>query len=226
MAFCTGCGTRLDDNTKFCINCGTPAGGAAHSVQAPMPGQAAAGVAPAPVPAMAQPAGAAPKQGSGALKIILIVVGIFVLLGIITVGTIGYGVYRAKKAIVNETGGSTTVTLPGMKISSGEGVSAEKVAADLAVEVYPGAQVRANSAATMNIGGVVVGGAEFETSDPVSSVVEFYRGKYPNSTVESADENSHAIVVSSEKGFVTIEIRQEDGMTRIHLSRMAGTSGQ
>ncbi len=223
MAFCTGCGARLDDNAKFCTSCGaatsTPAGGA---VAGAAPARAAAAPAPAPVAAGAQPS----KGGSSALKIVLIVVGIFVLLGILVMGLIGYGVYRAKKAIQNEVGGSTSVTLPGVKIQGGEGASATQVASELGIEVYPGAVAHANSAGSVTIGGLKMGGAEFESNDPVSSVVEFYRAKYPNSTLSAADENNQSIVIANEKGFITIEIQGEAGKTRIRVSRMAGAPAQ
>ena len=230
MAFCTGCGARMDDNAKFCTSCGAQVSAAGAPSQASSPGPAAA-VAPSPVPPTrvagpSQPP--APTQGgSGALKVVLIVLGVIVLLGIMVVGMISYGVYRARKAIINESGaGGTTLTLPGVKINGGAGASAEKVAADLGIEVYPGAVGRKNSAGSVNIGGVTVGGAEFETSDPVSNVVEYYRGKYPNSTIESSDENHQSIVLNSEKGFVAIEVRATGGQTRISISRMAGNSKQ
>jgi uncharacterized membrane protein YhaH (DUF805 family) len=33
MAFCAKCGTKLDEGAKFCIQCGTPAGGTTEPVQ-------------------------------------------------------------------------------------------------------------------------------------------------------------------------------------------------
>ncbi|MCX6624066.1 MAG: AIM24 family protein, partial [Acidobacteria bacterium] len=43
MAFCTNCGTRMPDDTKFCANCGTPIGGGA-----PAPGSTS--LVPTPEP--------------------------------------------------------------------------------------------------------------------------------------------------------------------------------
>jgi predicted amidophosphoribosyltransferase len=37
MAFCSNCGTQLQDGAKFCASCGTPAGGAVPAASAPPP---------------------------------------------------------------------------------------------------------------------------------------------------------------------------------------------
>ncbi len=219
MAFCTGCGARLDDNAKFCTGCGASvtAGPAAG-------GQPRAAAAPAPAQVVSAPPPA--KGGSGALKIVLIVLGIFVVLGIVAMGLVGYGAYRVKKAITNEAGGSTSVTLPGVSIRGGENASAESVVSDLGVEMYPGAVAKGNSAGSVTIGGLKMGGAEFVTDDPVAQVVEFYRGKYPKSTISAADESHQSIVIANEKGFITIEVEGQEGKTHIRLSRMGGGSSQ
>lgn len=57
--YCSKCGSKLGDNSKFCKECGTPVG-----ITAPV----AAPVTPAPAPAVQQTAPAAPAKESGASK--------------------------------------------------------------------------------------------------------------------------------------------------------------
>src|SRR5882724_1434062 len=77
--FCSGCGTSMEEGVKFCPSCGKASGVAATS---PMAG--------APVPP--------PSSGGGAMKIILIVVGIIGLIGILAIGSCFYIGYKFKKA--------------------------------------------------------------------------------------------------------------------------------
>jgi uncharacterized membrane protein YvbJ len=73
MAFCNSCGVSLDPGTKFCNKCG-------------------AAVSSAPAASAVVAAGPAPTQGggSGVLKVILIVVGVFVILGVLAVSTVAF----------------------------------------------------------------------------------------------------------------------------------------
>jgi len=91
-AFCTKCGAALG-NAAFCTACGTP-------------------VAPAAaVPGVQTPAPAAPQGGSNVLKIVLIIVGIFAALIIVSMGSCFYIAYRAKNKIQEfaHAPGSTSV---------------------------------------------------------------------------------------------------------------------
>lgn len=86
--FCSGCGTSIADGAKFCPACGKAAGAPAASTVAP-----AAPVFTAPTPA--------PSGGGGALKIVLIVLGIIAMLGVLMIGSCVYIGYRVKKAAGN-----------------------------------------------------------------------------------------------------------------------------
>lgn len=99
---------------NFCTNCGAPVSGAfctgcGASVQA----------APAAVPPAAPQATVAPAAASGgsAVKIVLIVVGVFVLLGAMSLGGLVYAGYRAKKKFAElrreYTAGTTETTRTG-----------------------------------------------------------------------------------------------------------------
>jgi hypothetical protein len=95
------------------------------------------------------------KKGPSALKIVLIVVGIFVGLGLIGVGLLSYGVYKLTKS-----SNMTTSTQP-------------VAASDLGVALYPGAEQKAN--VHMTIVGENMLAATFLTSDSKAQVIAFYQ---------------------------------------------------
>src|ERR1700690_876724 len=74
------------------------------SSQVPPPGS----FQPVPQPVGAPP----PKSGSSALKIILIILAVFVGLGVVVAGIVGYGIYRVAHSIHKDAGGNITVTTP------------------------------------------------------------------------------------------------------------------
>lgn len=96
-----------------------------------------------------------PKKGPSTLKIVLIVVGIFVGLGLIGIGILSYGVYKIAKS-----SNITTSTQP-------------VTAADLGVAIYPGAEQKAN--VHMTIVGKNMLAATFLTSDSKAQVIAFYQ---------------------------------------------------
>ena len=102
MAFCNSCGANLQGGAKFCPKCG-----AVQPVSGTVPATAQARP-PAPVPSLS------PSQGSNsALKIILIVVGIFVVVGALAVATIGFIGWRiARHTHVQDRDGNVRVQTP------------------------------------------------------------------------------------------------------------------
>ncbi len=82
--FCTSCGTQIAEGTRFCTGCG------ALQNQAGVPAAAAA-PAPAPIPPAA--------KSSSALKVILVVVGIFFLMGALALVSVIYTAYRVKHRV-------------------------------------------------------------------------------------------------------------------------------
>src|SRR3984957_1024247 len=83
MAFCNSCGASLDPGTKFCNKCGVAVS------SAPSAGVVAAAPAAAPAPTQG--------GGSGGLKVILIVVGVFVILGVLAISTVGLIAWRVAR---------------------------------------------------------------------------------------------------------------------------------
>ena len=87
--FCSKCGVELSSDTRFCQGCGAPTGFAAAPAMSPgVP--AAAQVPVAPAPAVTGPS-------SGTLKIVLIIVGAIVCIGMLGAVAVMFGIWRISK---------------------------------------------------------------------------------------------------------------------------------
>jgi hypothetical protein len=191
MAFCNSCGAPLNEGTKFCNKCGAAVSG--------VPAAAAQPIAPGPPPS---------KGGSSALKIILIVVGVFVLIGVLGMVTCGIVIHRAiKSAHVSQKGDNVKVETPfgNMETST----DPDKTAEELGVEIYPGAQVQKAGTASVTFGSLHTVTAIFESNDSVDKICDFYRQKFPSAQVASSDQN-RCNIISGDKGnstTITVEPR-------------------
>ncbi len=212
-AFCTKCGTALPPNTQFCTACGASVGAAA------IPPPTAPIAYGQPVTAAAPP----PGSGSSAVKIILIVVGVVVGLGMLSAIVFMFGVWRVSRAMhVNRAGDSVTLSTPTGTITAGN--TAVVSEADLGVPVYPGA-VRREGGMQVNSGTGSMITAVFSTSDPVGKVVDFYKGKLGDNT--SVIQAGRGAVISSgtqnnKEGLVitvSSDPSSNDGQTKIGIMR-------
>lgn len=203
MAFCNSCGATLVPGTKFCNKCGSPVAGAS--------------AAPATTPTAATTLPPPPKpSGGGALKVVLIVVAVIIAVGILlvtAVGVIGYKI--AKSAHVKQQGDSVKVDTPIGSFSANDPDQAIK---DLGVEIYPGAQVQKEGTASVSFGSLHTVTANFETTDPVDKVCEFYRSKFPAASVNTSDQD-HCTVVSGEKtNTVTVNAQSAGSVTKFQIA--------
>lgn len=181
-AFCTKCGAALTSTAGFCTSCGTPIAAAPVAIPptAPMqaaPPPAAYGQQYAPTAAGYPP----PQKSSSALKIVLIVIAVVVGLGILGGAAMTFIAYRAVKTVsVNADGKGVSVTVPGGgTFTAGDSTASD---ADLGVPAYPGA-TREKGGMNMDSGGASMVMAHFSTSDSMSQVVDFYKGKLGDSAV-------------------------------------------
>jgi hypothetical protein len=204
MAFCNSCGTTLEPAAKFCPKCG-----------AGVPAAAVAPAAPAPPPA---------KSSSG-LKIVLIVLGVVVALGILGTATVGFLAWRfARSTHVEEKNGNVRVQTPLGTVESTNDPDA--AARNLGVKLYPGAKVVTANAADVTFGGMRSTSAQFETDDPADKVAEFYKAEFPDANVSVSDETHYTIVSTRERNIITINIEPEDGKTMIQIASVSGKAGE
>lgn len=201
MAFCNSCGAPVTEGTRFCNKCGKP-------------------IASGPV--MSAPAGGPPVQpagggGSSALKIILIVIGVFVALIIVAVaGFALFIAHVAKNAHVTKEGDRVKVETPFGSVDTSK--NPEDVAKDLGVDLYPGAQAQRNGTATVSFGNMRTVTASFTTSDPVDKVCAFYQSRFPNASVTTSEQRRCTIVSSDRKNSVTISIEASGDTTKLVIA--------
>jgi len=206
MAFCNSCGAPLNEGTKFCNKCGAAVSG--------VPAAAAQPIAPGPPPS---------KGGSSALKVILVIVGVIVLIGVLGMVTCGIVIHRAiKSAHVSQKGDNVKVETPfgNMETST----DPEQTAKDLGVEIYPGADLRKEGTASVTFGSLHTVTANFESNDSVDKVCDFYRQKFPSAQVASSDQ-THCSIVSGDKGTsTTISVQSSGDGSRFTIVSMTKKS--
>jgi hypothetical protein len=128
---------------------------------------------PTPIPAPA------PKSG-GALKVVLIVLGVFAAVVVLLFGLLAYGCYHIAHSFAHSVNGKSTITIPG-----GGSVSTNDSAtpAELGTDIYPGAKaVHGGSKISMPNGSIITG--VFGTQDSVQQVEAFYKDKFGSTAVD------------------------------------------
>src|ERR1700733_13338925 len=214
MAFCNSCGATLNAGTKFCNKCGSPV---ASDASAPVAASAAApGVTPA-APAQT------PTGGSSALKIILIVAAVIIGLGILGVATVGIIGYRiAKSTRVTQNGDHVKVQTPFGEVETSK--DPDQAAKDLGVDLYPGAVVQRNGASSVSMGNIHTASALFETSDAPDKVCSFYKSRFPGAMVTTSDQNHCTIVSNNQKNMITINIQTRGDNTKLQITNVSKKS--
>lgn len=213
--FCTKCGAPLASNTGFCSACGTPIGtDEVNPAVAPVPGAAPpAGYAAAAAPPPAgYPAAYPPptKSSSSALKVILIIVAVVVVLGALGVAAIGFTAWRVAKSVkMNAGGNGVSVTVPGGgTFSAGDNAGND---AALGVAIYPGAE-REKGGLQMSSATASMAMAHFSTSDSVSQVSDFYKGKMgDNAQMVSSNDGTVITSGADSEDKITITVARGNG---------------
>ena len=220
MAFCNSCGTSLAPGIRFCNKCGAPI-----LASSPSPSVSTPGTIPAPVPVASVPPASA--QGGGALKVILIVVGVIVLLGILGVASVGFFAWRvAHHAHIRQDGDNVKVDTPFGSVQTTKDPA--EAARNLGVDIYPGAEVLRDGSASASFGGVHTASVNSESTDSVDKVAAFYKAKFPNAMVTSSDSGRCTIISNDHKSMITINIEAQGDKTRImitNVSRKSDSSG-
>jgi flagellar basal body-associated protein FliL len=218
MAFCNSCGASLTPGTRFCNKCGATvlASSPAPNVASPAPTGTA-------VPATSLPPSPT-GQGSGALKVILIVVGVIVLLGILSVGSVVFFFWHvARHARVHQDGNNVRVETPFGNVETTKDPA--DAARNLGVDIYPEAEILKNGSATASFGGIHTASVNSESTDSVDKVASFYKAKFPNAMVTSADSNRCTIISNDRKNMITINIEAQGDKTKIMITNVSRNSG-
>jgi len=160
-------------------------------------------------------------SGNTVLKIVLIVVGVFVLLGVIVAGVIGIGVYKIAKNAHKDSSGNVSISTPGGSITAGQ--SANVSAADLGVDLYPGATTGEGSMNMKTPNGSMVT-AVYLSPDPSDKIVGFYKEKLGDQA--SIVQTSNGTVLSAgekDKDSIVITITPEGSSSKIAIVHVTNT---
>jgi hypothetical protein len=217
MAFCNSCGAALTPGTRFCSKCGA----AILASSLPPAVSPAAAISPAQpvVPASQVP----PAQGGGALKVVLIIVGVLALLGVLGLASIGFVGWRiAHRAHIHQDGDNVKVDTPFGSVEATKDPT--EAAKHLGVDIYPGAEIMQNGAAIANFGGVHTSSLTSESSDSVDKVSSFYKSKFPRAMVSSSNPNHCTIISNDNKTMITINIEGKGDRTKIQITRVGRNS--
>jgi nitrate reductase NapE component len=228
-SYCGKCGTELSPDKQFCASCGAPVA-AGFAPVAPVASYQPVPPSPPPIapynPGVAAPPAVQPAaSGSSTVKIVLIVVGVLVLLGILAVAGFGFFVWRVSRAIhVSGTGDHASVSIPGVMTAN----TTEKFSAsDLGTDIYPGAQSEKGSVRmTLPTGSWLT--AIYSTSDSKDQVVAYYKSKFGSeSGVIDYGETAMLTLKKSDKELVTVTVsskpNEDNGKTRIAIMHTTST---
>jgi hypothetical protein len=222
MAFCNSCGASIAPGMRFCNKCG-----AAILASSPVPAGTPAAAASSPPPAAAAaPAGSSPRptSGGGALKAVLIVVGVIAFVAILCLASLGFFAWRvAHRTRVHQDGNNVKVETPFGTVETTK--DPQDAARNLGVDPYPGAQVMKEGSTSVTFGNVHTAALTFETSDSVDKVCSFYKPKFPNAMVMTAQTNQCTIVSNDQKNMITINAKVESGKTRIVITNVSKSGG-
>jgi len=201
MAFCNSCGAPLTEGTKFCSKCGAAVSGAPASAVPPP-------IAPGPPPS---------SGSSSALKMILIVVGVIVLIGVLGIVSLSFFAYRiARHSKVSQNGESVKVETPFGTVESSR--DPEQAAKNLGIERYPGSEVEKGGASSATFGNMRTVTASFQSGDSPDKVCDFYKNRFPGANVTTSDQNRCEIVSSIPPNVVTIHVESRGGGSRFQIT--------
>lgn len=211
MAFCNSCGSALNSGTRFCNKCGAAV--LASTPTSPVTGPPAGAYA---APVLAPPA----SSGGGALKVILIVVGVMVLVGILAIMSVGFFAWRvARHAHVRQDGNHVSVETPFGTVESTK--DPQEAARNLGVDLYPGADVLKDGAASATFGSIHTTSLNFETTDSPDKVCAFYKERLSSAMVTTGQADQCTIVSNDKKNMISINVRAQGDKTKIMISNVA-----
>ena len=162
-----------------------------------------------------------PSSGNTVLKIVLIVIGVFVVLGVLVAGVIGFVGYRVAKSAHQNADGSVSFSTPNGTITTGK--SANISAADLGTEPYPGATSSVGSMNMKTSSGSMVT-AVYTSPDPADKIVAFYKEKLGDEA--SVVQTAHGATLTAgekNKNQITVSVTPQGDLTKIAIIHITST---
>jgi hypothetical protein len=133
--------------------------------------------------------------------------------------SLGFFAWRvARHAHVRQDGNHVSVETPFCTVESTK--DPQEAAHNLGVDIYPGAQVLKDSAASATFGAVHTTTLNFETTDSLDKVCSFYKSRFPNAMVMTAQSDACTIVSNDKKNMITINLKGEGDKTKIVITNV------
>jgi hypothetical protein len=235
--FCTNCGSAIGDDQKFCNKCGSavivstapPASPAQPLAPSGAPPSVNITAVPVAASSPAPPVRAIPGKSSGALKVIVAIVGFLALVSVLAIGScfyIGYKVKQKAKSLMmdarsaeSRTGTSTT---PELHLSEGGAGSSAAAAATVDVPPYPGS-TPTSSGGQLSAGLTGAASAqEYLTDDSVDKVEAFYKDKFGSKIDIKESAGNAMFYYLTRQGMTTVTMTrdEESGKTKINIGRI------
>jgi len=217
--FCSKCGAELSPDARFCVGCGAPTGFATPALA----GVGPAGLAPAgQVPVGHAPAAVAPS--SGTLKVVLIIVGVLVGLGLLSAVAVMFGLWRISRSVHVDRSGGVTITTPGGKFSTGHTSAAHLSETEVGAPIYPGA-VAEEGGFKLGADSGSMATYVFKTSDSVAQVLAFYRDKLgPKTSVVETPQGGIVTAAKDDNEGVMVTVGRDDSENKTSISITRATS--
>lgn len=156
------------------------------------------------------------------LKIVLIVVGVFVLLGIIVAGVLGFTAYKMSRSIRRNSNGDVSISTSNGSITTGR--SANISAADLGTVLYPGASSSNEGSMNMKTPNGSMVTSVFTSSDSSDKVVAFYKEKLGDqASIVQTGNGTMLSAGEKDKDNVMVTITPEDGKSKIVIIHVTQT---
>jgi hypothetical protein len=213
MAFCNSCGAAIAPGTRFCNKCGAV-------VLASSPAPSAMPPAPASsVPPTHSAQASAPTSGGGALKAVLIVLGVLVLVAVLGVTSAFFAWRITRHAHIRHERDHVNVETPFGNVETT--ADPQEAARSLGVDLYPGVQVLKEGSTSATFGGVHTASVKAESTDSLDKVCTFYKSRFRNAMVVSSDENQCTIVSRDKKNMVTINAKADGGKTVLVITNVS-----
>ena len=165
-----------------------------------------------------------PPSGSGntVLKIVLIAVGVFVLLGVVAAGVIGFGVYRLSKSAHKDSNGNVVLETANGTITTGS--SAHISVADLGTVPYPGASNVDAGTINMRTQTGSIFTCVYTSPDPSAKIVDFYKGQLGAQTSIAQRGNGTVLSVGDRsRDTLMVTVTPQGDLSKIVIMHVTST---
>ncbi len=162
------------------------------------------------------------SSSNNVLKIVLIVIGVFVLLGVIAASVVGFGVYRVSKAVHKNSNGDVSISTSEGTITTGR--SANVSAADLGTALYPGASSTNSGSMNMKTPNGSMVTSVFTSSDSSDKVIAFYKEKLGDqASIFQTGDGTMLSAGEKDKNSVTVTVTPDGNGSKIVIIRVTET---